>query len=90
MKWMIIMCCRLGLGQHQEHKDPDDEVNDYLGLAIDARSVDRLRSNHVNPFILTFRDHSMEDRVRNIDGVLFANSKNKLQEMIDHWNQWSR
>ena len=27
-------------------KDTEEEVNDYLGRAIDARSIDRLRAEH--------------------------------------------
>ena len=27
-------------------KDTEEEVNDYLGRAIDARSIDRLRATH--------------------------------------------
>ena len=34
---------RLGIGDNRDHKDQDDEVNDYLGRAIDARSIERLR-----------------------------------------------
>ena len=43
---------RLGIGDNREHKDPDDEVNDYLGRAIDARSIERLRSDHVKVFFM--------------------------------------
>ncbi|XP_076461589.1 LOW QUALITY PROTEIN: adenylate cyclase type 5-like [Babylonia areolata] len=43
-------------------KDPEDEVNEYLGLAIDARSVDRERSKHVKAFILTFREADLEKK----------------------------
>ena len=41
-------------------RDTDDEVNDYLGRAIDARSIDRLRSEHCKRFLLTFRDTTVE------------------------------
>ena len=58
----MVFNSRLGFGQH-EKKDPDDEVNDYLGRAIDARSVDRLQSDHVKQFILTFREPELEERV---------------------------
>ena len=31
MKWMIIfMCCWQSLGQHQQHKEADDEMNNYF------------------------------------------------------------
>ena len=54
---------RLGFGDNYENKDPDDEVNDYLGRAIDARSIDRLRSEHVKRFLLTFRKRELEEKV---------------------------
>ena len=43
-------------------RDPD-EVNDYLGRAIDARSVERLRSEHVKSVLLTFIKPEMEKKV---------------------------
>ncbi|XP_059055074.1 adenylate cyclase type 6 [Achroia grisella] len=45
-----------------ENKKPEDEVNDYLMKAIDARSIDRLRSEHCRPFTLTFRDEVLEKK----------------------------
>ncbi|KAL8562800.1 hypothetical protein ACOMHN_022675 [Nucella lapillus] len=50
---------RLGVREDME-KDPEDEVNEYLGLAIDARSIDRERSKHVKSFFLTFRQSELE------------------------------
>lgn len=47
-----------------ENKKPEDEVNDYLMKAIDARSIDRLRSEHCRPFTLSFRDENLEKKVR--------------------------
>ena len=44
-------------------KDVDEEVNEYLGRAIDARSIERLRSEHVKRFILTFRKPDLEQKV---------------------------
>ena len=38
---------RLGIGDNRDHANPDDEVNDYLGRAIDARRIERLRSDYV-------------------------------------------
>uniref|UniRef100_A0A672KQW8 adenylate cyclase n=1 Tax=Sinocyclocheilus grahami TaxID=75366 RepID=A0A672KQW8_SINGR len=37
----------------QENLNPEDEVDEFLGRAIDARSIDRLRSEHVKKFLLT-------------------------------------
>ncbi|KAK3741379.1 hypothetical protein RRG08_034424 [Elysia crispata] len=49
-------------GHVLEGKDIEDEVNDYLSRAIDARRVDRLRSEHVTGFFMTFRKKSIEQR----------------------------
>lgn len=46
-----------------ENKKPEDEVNEYLMKAIDARSIDRLRAEHCRPFTLTFRDLKLEHKV---------------------------
>uniref|UniRef100_A0A5F8GSK3 Adenylate cyclase type 5 n=1 Tax=Monodelphis domestica TaxID=13616 RepID=A0A5F8GSK3_MONDO len=35
----------------QENLNPEDEVDEFLGRAIDARSIDRLRSEHVRKVI---------------------------------------
>ncbi|KAF7987644.1 hypothetical protein HCN44_003507 [Aphidius gifuensis] len=54
-------------------KDPDDEVNEYLMRAIDARSIDRLRAEHCIPFILTFRRPDIEEKYsRERDRMLSA------------------
>ncbi|XP_053100571.1 adenylate cyclase type 5 isoform X1 [Hemicordylus capensis] len=44
----------------QESMNPEDEVDEFLGRAIDARSIDRLRSEHVRKFLLTFRELDLE------------------------------
>ena len=41
----------------------EDEVNEYLMTAIDARSIDKLRTEHCTPFILTFRRPDVEEKV---------------------------
>ncbi|XP_052746735.1 adenylate cyclase type 6 [Bicyclus anynana] len=43
-----------------ENKQPEDEVNEYLMKAIDARSIDRLRDEHCFPFTLKFRNKKIE------------------------------
>jgi hypothetical protein len=63
---VFALLYRLGLGNNMEHKDPDDEVNEYLGRAIDARSIERLRSDHVKAFFLTFRKDDLEQKVCNL------------------------
>jgi len=54
---------RLGFGEGASSKTAEEAVNDYLGLAIDARSIDRLRSDHCKGFLLTFRKPELEDKV---------------------------
>ncbi|XP_041987039.1 adenylate cyclase type 5-like isoform X2 [Aricia agestis] len=51
---------KIGSDNTNENKKPEDEVNEYLMKAIDARSIDRLRSEHCRPFTLTFRDTNLE------------------------------
>ncbi|XP_024943776.1 adenylate cyclase type 6 [Cephus cinctus] len=65
---------KLGFGETVEcEKDPEDEVNEYLMRAIDARSIDRLRAEHCTPFILTFRRPDIEDKYsRERDRMLSA------------------
>ncbi|VDI37068.1 adenylate cyclase 5, partial [Mytilus galloprovincialis] len=53
---------KLGIGDDQNTKDPNDEVNDYLRRAIDARSIDKLRSDHVKFFFLTFLKTDLEEK----------------------------
>lgn len=43
--------------------NPEDEVDEFLGRAIDARSIDRLRKDHVKKFLLTFQTSSLEKKV---------------------------
>ncbi|KAI4480564.1 hypothetical protein M0804_010117 [Polistes exclamans] len=64
----------LGFGESVEcEKDPEDEVNEYLMRAIDARSIDRLRAEHCTPFILTFRRPDVEEKYsRERDRMLSA------------------
>uniref|UniRef100_A0A673TB86 adenylate cyclase n=1 Tax=Suricata suricatta TaxID=37032 RepID=A0A673TB86_SURSU len=45
-----------------ESANPEDEVDEFLGRAIDARSIDRLRSEHVRKFLLTFREPDLEKK----------------------------
>ncbi|XP_063987418.1 adenylate cyclase type 6 isoform X2 [Diachasmimorpha longicaudata] len=65
---------KLGFGETIEsEKDPDDEVNEYLMRAIDARSIDRLRAEHCTPFLLTFRRPDIEEKYsRERDRMLSA------------------
>ncbi|MEQ2234073.1 Adenylate cyclase type 5 [Ilyodon furcidens] len=42
--------------------NPEDEVDEFLGRAIDARSIDQLRKDHVKKFLLTFQTSSLEKK----------------------------
>uniref|UniRef100_A0A8C4IPZ1 adenylate cyclase n=1 Tax=Dicentrarchus labrax TaxID=13489 RepID=A0A8C4IPZ1_DICLA len=39
-------------------------VDEFLGRAIDARSIDQLRKDHVKKFLLTFQTSSLEKKVQ--------------------------
>lgn len=60
--------CPLLLRNAQESANPEDEVDEFLGRAIDARSIDRLRSEHVRKFLLTFREPDLEKKVQQHPG----------------------
>jgi adenylate cyclase 5 len=57
-----VFICRVGFRDSLEEKDPEDEVNEYLMRAIDARSIDRLRAEHCKTFLLTFRRPEIEEK----------------------------
>lgn len=61
----------------QEAMNPEDEVDEFLGRAIDARSIDQLRKDHVKKFLLTFQTSSLEKKVQNNKNVsgFFCTSK---------------
>uniref|UniRef100_A0A8C9YZY3 Adenylate cyclase type 6 n=1 Tax=Sander lucioperca TaxID=283035 RepID=A0A8C9YZY3_SANLU len=46
----------------QEALNPEDEVDEFLGRAIDARSIDQLRKDHVKKFLLTFQTVELEKK----------------------------
>ncbi|XP_038608564.1 adenylate cyclase type 6 [Tachyglossus aculeatus] len=46
----------------QEALNPEDEVDEFLGRAIDARSIDQLRKDHVRRFLLTFQTDDLEKK----------------------------
>ncbi|XP_030588796.1 adenylate cyclase type 6-like [Archocentrus centrarchus] len=46
----------------QEALNPEDEVDEFLGRAIDARSIDQLRKDHVKKFLLTFQTDNLEKK----------------------------
>ncbi|XP_061909905.1 adenylate cyclase type 6 isoform X2 [Entelurus aequoreus] len=46
----------------QETINPEDEVDEFLGRAIDARSIDQLRKDHVKKFLLTFQTSGLEKK----------------------------
>ncbi|XP_060081544.1 adenylate cyclase type 5-like [Ylistrum balloti] len=63
---------KLGFGDHFESKNPEDEVNEYLGRAIDARSIEKLRSDHVTTFLLTFRKKDLEEKYSKVRDTMFT------------------
>ncbi|XP_053564033.1 adenylate cyclase type 6 isoform X3 [Bombina bombina] len=46
----------------QEPLNPEDEVDEFLARAIDARSIDQLRKDHVKKFLLTFQTPDLEKK----------------------------
>ncbi|XP_058265628.1 adenylate cyclase type 6 [Hemibagrus wyckioides] len=46
----------------QEALNPEDEVDEFLGRAIDARSIDQLRKDHVKKFLLRFQTPLLEKK----------------------------
>lgn len=46
-----------------DDKQLDEEVDEYLMRAIDARNIDRLRSEHCKPILLSFKDNDLELKV---------------------------
>lgn len=59
----------------QEALNPEDEVDEFLGRAIDARSIDQLRKDHVKKFLLTFQTADLEKKVvcSGISVVMYMN-----------------
>uniref|UniRef100_A0A8C6YHH4 Adenylate cyclase type 5 n=1 Tax=Naja naja TaxID=35670 RepID=A0A8C6YHH4_NAJNA len=63
MKRMVRMFRSMEYYCHRwQIMNPEDEVDEFLGRAIDARSIDRLRSEHVRKFLLTFRELDLEKK----------------------------
>ncbi|XP_071480369.1 adenylate cyclase type 5-like [Diadema antillarum] len=63
---------KLGLDKNQEKQDPEEEVNEFLGRAIDARSIDRLRSEHVRRLTLTFLKKDLEEKYSKVRDPMFS------------------
>ncbi|XP_055643099.1 adenylate cyclase type 6 isoform X2 [Toxorhynchites rutilus septentrionalis] len=53
---------KMGFNDKQEPKSTEEEVNEYLIKAIDARSIDRLRLDHCKRFHLTFIKDEIEKK----------------------------
>ncbi|XP_032218339.2 adenylate cyclase type 5 [Nematostella vectensis] len=49
------------LGIDSKVQDTEDEVNEFLGSSIDARSIERLRKEYVQPILLTFKNPAKEE-----------------------------
>ncbi|XP_053704628.1 adenylate cyclase type 6-like [Synchiropus splendidus] len=53
----------------QEALNPEEEVDEFLGRAIDARRIDQLRRDHVKKFLLTFQTAALERKYsKKVDG----------------------
>ncbi|XP_077301910.1 adenylate cyclase type 6 [Arctopsyche grandis] len=50
---------RIGFGENMEAKDSDDEVNEYLMRAIDARSIEKQKNER---FALAFKNKAIENQ----------------------------
>ena len=66
---------RKRIGNSQAHQ-PANRVNKFLSQAIEARSVDQEKANHVNMFSLCFRDPEKERQV--IKQTHYERSKYRL------------
>ena len=79
---------RLGIGPGaDDDKNTEEEVNDYLARAIDARSIDRLRSEHCKKFFLSFRDKEIEVQDKSYStligrGILYSET---MQLTVQVW-----
>lgn len=58
----IICFIRLGFADKCEFKSTEEELNEYLIKAIDARSIDRLRRDHCDTIFLTFKKRENEEK----------------------------
>jgi adenylate cyclase 5 len=56
---------RIGMNDMNEVKSAEEEVNEYLLKAIDARSIDRLRLDHCKKYNLTFKKDEIERKYCN-------------------------
>ncbi|XP_059470227.1 Ca(2+)/calmodulin-responsive adenylate cyclase isoform X2 [Neocloeon triangulifer] len=56
------------------YHQPSNRVNKYLAQAIEARSVDREKANHVTLTTLCFRDHNKESQYHEDADVGFGSS----------------
>lgn len=56
---------RLGISEEAQGTtlSPEDEVNEFLERAIDARSVEHLKKANVRPIFLKFYKKEFEDKV---------------------------
>lgn len=77
--------------EKQDKKSPEEELNEYLIKAIDARSIDRLRSDFCNKFFLTFKNEIVSFSITYVYTYILYKSLiqilfNRLRRNI-HWNR---
>lgn len=65
------------LGFTKSDMSPDEEVNEFLKRAIDARDVEQLKEQNVRPLMLKFLKPEFETKVRNFYLLRFKHSSNK-------------
>ncbi|GAU99660.1 hypothetical protein RvY_10623-2 [Ramazzottius varieornatus] len=66
---------KLGLSELSEKevvKDPQEDILEYLSRAIDARSIERLRAEHCNGKLLTFRNLESEKKFSATRDAMFG------------------
>ncbi|CAN0012452.1 unnamed protein product [Bubo scandiacus] len=62
-RWASMTPARTSKCPHAgEALNPEDEVDEFLSRAIDARSIDQLRKDHVKKFLLTFQTPELEKK----------------------------
>ncbi|CAB3383133.1 Hypothetical predicted protein [Cloeon dipterum] len=71
-KELRVMGHLMAENRMEESRDQQEELNDYLKRAIDARSVDRLRAEHCKHFMLNFKQPDVEKKYSHEQDKLLA------------------
>ncbi len=83
---------RLGISNREASLDPEDEVNEFLSRAIDARSVERWKKEYVHPIFLRFRRKEYEKKVRDfyLSQCHFIRGLTVLYPRASEWRENSK